>query len=300
MEVSGVENLLDFVYSEQELTEVPSLREFNKLKRIMTVMINFYVRGTQSKKEQVEQITDELIKMQLDQKMIQDQLEVLKQFPSFHPKRREYEGDLNKELSSLLSQREEFLEKKKEFERLYQWSQGIVKTVQWLETNLEDYANQVLKMEPKLKINELDLTTELFVAYIRGLNEITFNLQESQDFFNASLDGRLRMFHQLEKCMVEAQLEAIRKYPEDSPRRQFIESELVKDLEYVSSNMQENPKVISHRTKDEINARRFFCSLEMAKKEIKSFFDRGTRKNQRRHRGIEEKTVGRKRVQKRI
>jgi hypothetical protein len=45
-------------------------------------------------------------------------------------------------------------------------------------------------------------------AYAKALDEITYNLQESQDFFDASLDGRLKNYHQLEKCMIEAQLQA--------------------------------------------------------------------------------------------
>lgn len=47
--------------------------------------------------------------------------------------------------------------------------------------------------------------------------------------------------------MIEAQLQAIRKYPESNLRRQHVESELIKDLEYVSNNMKEDPKVVLHR-----------------------------------------------------
>jgi hypothetical protein len=58
--------------------------------------------------------------------------------------------------------------------------------------------------------------------HAKGLDEITFNLQESQDFFEASLDGRLKRFHQIEKCMLEAQLQAIRKFPADNDRRKYV------------------------------------------------------------------------------
>lgn len=94
------------------------------------------------------------------------------------------------------------------------------------------------------------------------MDEITYNLQESQDFFNASVDGRLKMFHQLEKCMIEAQLEVVRKYPSDNLRRQHVEQELQKDLEYVSDNMKENPQVMKHREKMRLMHVDFFSLLK--------------------------------------
>jgi hypothetical protein len=51
------------------------------------------------------------------------------------------------------------------------------------------------------------ITVDEYRAYSKALDEITYNLQESQDFFDASLDGRLKNYHQLEKCMIEAQLQ---------------------------------------------------------------------------------------------
>jgi hypothetical protein len=47
--------------------------------------------------------------------------------------------------------------------------------------------------------------------------------------------------------MIEAQLQSIRKYPETNLRRKHVEEELLKDLEYVSNNMKEDPKVTLHR-----------------------------------------------------
>jgi hypothetical protein len=91
------------------------------------------------------------------------------------------------------------------------------------------------------------LTLEEYKTFRRGLDEITFNLQESQDFFEASLDGRLKQYQQLEKCMIEAQLQVLAKYPESSQRRQVVETELKKDLQYITEHMQEDPKVTRHR-----------------------------------------------------
>lgn len=49
--------------------------------------------------------------------------------------------------------------------------------------------------------------------------------------------------------MIEEQLEAVRKYPEDNPRRIYVENELVNDLEYVNNNMNENPESIRRKQK---------------------------------------------------
>jgi hypothetical protein len=112
------------------------------------------------------------------------------------------------------------------------------------------------------------LTVDEYRIFKRGLDEITFNLQESMDFFNASLDGRLQRFHQLEKCMIEAQLQAIRKYPEDNARRQHVEAELVKDLEYVKDNMKEDPQVVKHRERMRQMHNDFFSLLKWQREKI--------------------------------
>jgi hypothetical protein len=161
----------------------------------------------------------------------------------------------------------------------------------------------------------------MFVTERSGLEEITYNLQESQvhlslslclssflplplssvlsalrnlqDFFEASLDGRLRRFHQIEKCMIKGMLQAIRKYPEDNPRRkvghlsvylslsrvhvctrrrrsdltirvQHVEEELKKDLEYVEENMKEDPKRIQHKERMRAMHRVLSLSLSLS------------------------------------
>jgi len=298
MDVPAVENLLDYVYTEEDFSDSPSTKEYKKLQRIMQVMVNFYVRGTENKKTQLEDVAEQMKKMEVDLQMILEQKDVLKQFPPFHPKRSEYETDLDREYKNLSSQKEEYVSKEKEFAQLYEWSQGIVKSVKWLQGNLEDYANSVLLMDPKLEVRSLEMSSEQFFAYIRGLNEITYNLQESQDFFNASLDGRLRTFHQLEKCMIEAQLQIIRKYPEDSPRRMFIENELIKDLEYVENNMKENPKVISHREKMLSMHQDFFALLKWQRKRLKRLLTEEPEKISGDHEELKKKLVGEKEYRK--
>jgi hypothetical protein len=120
----------------------------------------------------------------------------------------------------------------------------------------------LLNLDLNLEQNPIKLTVDEYKFYSKCLDEITYNLQESQDFFNASVDGRLKMFHQLEKCMIEAQLEVIRKYPADNMRRKHVETELLKDLEYVSDNMKENPQVLKHREKMRLMHVDFFKLLK--------------------------------------
>jgi len=216
----------------------------------------------------VDTVTAELEKLIIDEKMIKEQLEVLEQFPPFHPKKQSYEGELEQELESLNKQKGIFNEQKDKFEQLYTWSQGIVKSVRWLEKNLEEYCNQALGLT--LDMDPDKPSVEEYTAYKKGLDEITFNLQESQDFFDASLDGRLQRFHQIEKCMIDAQLQVIRKYPESNLRRQAIEKELLHDLAYVTDNMQLDPKVNKHREKMRQIHRDFFAVLKWQREKLAS------------------------------
>ena len=59
------------------------------------------------------------------------------------------------------------------------------------------------------------------------MDEIVYNLEESQDFFAASLDGRLNKYHNIEKEIILSQLTAIRQFPEDNPRRVYIEGNFI-------------------------------------------------------------------------
>jgi len=73
---------------------------------------------------------------------------------------------------------------------------------------------------------------------------------------------RLTRYHGYEKGMIEAQLEVVRKYPADNARRQHIEAELQKDLEYVLDNMKEDPQVMRHRERMKLMHDDFFDLLK--------------------------------------
>lgn len=196
MEVQNVAELLDYVFDEKDISLDPQLKEYKKLQRIMGVMIKFYEKGARTKKEQLDKILNDLETMKTDEQMIKDQIEAVSQFPDFHPKKLEYLSGLEKELAQLEEVRKEFLQKSTHWKELYEWSEKIVEIVNWLGRKLEEYANA--KLGTTLEVNEEknDFTVEKFRIYKRGLEEITYNLQESQDFFDASLDGRcVRMIY---------------------------------------------------------------------------------------------------------
>jgi len=64
--------------------------------------VRFYQRGESAKKTQYEDVVSELQKIEVDLEMQQKQRAVLSQFPSFHPKRKEYESQLDIELDNIL------------------------------------------------------------------------------------------------------------------------------------------------------------------------------------------------------
>lgn len=70
--------------------------------------------------------------------------------------------------------------------------------------NLKHYANQ--NLQTNFELEPIKLTPAEYLLYKGGLEEVTYNLQESQDFFDASLDGRLNKYHEIEKNLIEAQL----------------------------------------------------------------------------------------------
>jgi len=103
---------------------------------------------------------------------------------------------------------------------------------------------------------------------------VTYNLQESQDFFEASLDGRLSKYHQIEKELIEAQLGILKKFPAEDPRRLHVETELKADLEFVSGNMADNPKVRSHRERMQCMHQDFFSLLKWQRKKIQTILEK--------------------------
>lgn len=143
---------------------------------------------------------------------------------------------------------------------------------EWLELNLEDYCINHLKLNLNKEVKPVPpLSEEKAKQYSRGLAEITYNLAESQDFFQASIDGRLLKYHNIEKEIIEAQLEVMNNYSENNPRRVYIESELLKDLEYVQGNMQVDAEALKRRQKMLINHQEYFKVLKFHKDKLNVF-----------------------------
>eukprot|EP01126_Amoeba_proteus_P020261 TRINITY_DN2066_c0_g2_i2.p1 TRINITY_DN2066_c0_g2~~TRINITY_DN2066_c0_g2_i2.p1 ORF type:complete len:385 (-),score=75.60 TRINITY_DN2066_c0_g2_i2:55-1143(-) len=266
--VENFEQLLDYVYTDEDISDSPSIKEYKKLTRVMKVMVRFYERGEAAKKAQHEDVVEEISKIELNLEMANKQLKSLESFPSFHPKRKEYENTIYQEIEELTKVRTKYQKQADGFNDLHEWGKKIVETMLWLEGNLKHYANQKLKTE--FEVPPMQLTSEQFLIYKQGLAEVTYNLQESQDFFEASLDGRLRLYHELERDMIKTQLEILQEYPEDNPRRVHFETELSADLEFVMDNMEENPKVRNHRERMQQMHKDFFALLKWQRKKIQS------------------------------
>jgi len=105
------------------------------------------------------------------------------------------------------------------------------------------------------------------------LEDVTYNLQESQDFFEASLDGRLQIYHQLEKCMIEAQLKVLEQFPDDNPRKTGDVEELTKDLEFIISTMTVNPSVTKRRERMKAMHIDFFSVLKWQRERLIKMLD---------------------------
>jgi len=69
--------------------------------------------------------------------------------------------------------------------------------------------------------------------------------------------------------MIEGMIQVLKKYPESNSRRQFIEGELQKDLEYVTENMKENPKRHQHKERMKSMHRDFFRVLRWQRRKLK-------------------------------
>jgi len=249
------------------ISVTPSLKEYKKLRNVMSMITRFYRDGSNKKFENFKAMEEEISKLVYDRKMCEDQLSALEEKPywKIHPKTKEYKKNLQDELEALDKQQEGFLKKRTDFFDLSEWSKSIVEVCEWLELNMDDYCKNHMTDLPANMFKDLkpvpELTEEQKKVYRKGLAEITYNLDESQDFFQASIDGRLTKYHSMEKQMIEAQLKVIQKYPEDNARRQHVEAELEKDLEYVKSHMEETPEGRKRREKMLKNHQEFFKVL---------------------------------------
>jgi len=251
--------------------DTPTVAEYKKLKRVMKIMIKFYEDGSNAKLDQAKDMAYELQKVETDLKMVEKQLEVIKTFP-IHPKRAEYEKELTEEHEKLKKTQENFTANVKQFYNLYNWSLGIVDVCNWLAAGLDDYCVNHLKMDLDIIPKPLARPTkETFDKYKQGLEEVHLNLTESQDFFQASLDGRLKKYHEIEKEIIEAQIKALADFPPMNERKTHWDAELEKDLEFVKENMKETPQSTHKRERMLTMHRDFVDTLSWFKSKLDSF-----------------------------
>jgi len=167
-----------------------------------------------------------------------------------HLKYKEYLQNYKDELENLLLQKTKLQETEKHYYELHIWSQEIVRICQWLEQHLDYYAYKTI---PDLPVDKIfkgvvpqappELSEEEKFKYSKGLDEICHNLNESKDFFEASVDGRLNRYQEIEREIILCQLESLANSPaENNPRREYIESELRADLEHVETQLKDSER----------------------------------------------------------
>jgi len=246
-----------------------SHESYKKLRKVMDQITQFYENGTNMKKGHYEQATEEITKLDYDKDMCLKQMEVLSSSKAIqeHPKSKGYVKKLENELEHFDNQRKEFEKKQKEYYDLWQWSTVIVKVCYWLQQSLDTHCNSKLSLE--LKLEPLPELSESEVEqYSKGLDEISYNLQESQDFFKASVDGRLHQYHEVEQTMIEKQLEVLATFEEGNARRLHWEQELLGDLEFVRSNLQDGEEKSERRQKMLRNHAAFLAVLKFHKEKL--------------------------------
>jgi len=231
-----------------DIDSITDEESYKKLRKVMTQITAFYEGGTNLKKGHYEQMQAEMAKLDVDKKMCEEQIAALNEAESLkqHPRSKGYVAQLEAEMENFGKQRKLFEDKLSEFEELWQWSTVIVKVCKWLELCLDHYANERLKLGLELealpKLSEDDKT-----AYGKGLDEITYNLQESQDFFKASVDGRLKRYHEVEKAIIEAQLDVLAKYDPENARTKHWGAELLLDLQGVEHLLEDDETKTARR-----------------------------------------------------
>jgi len=269
--VDKIDSLLDWVYEgAEDIADTPSMREYKKLKRIMRVMVNFYNKGAKDKLKQYEEANESVERLKGDIKMARVQLKSLDPFPDTHPRKKTYVKNLTNECERLESLYEPLQKKVEQYKELHHWGLKVAEGIQWLSDTFDDFVNNNLELGKKLEVKKYTLTKEQMETHLKYLNEVTYNLQESVDFFEASTDGRLHKFYILEKCMVEAQLKALAAFPEDSPRRMAEESDLEADKEFIEQNIKEGEtsKKEWRRRMTELH-KDFFVVLRWNRKKLK-------------------------------
>jgi hypothetical protein len=264
------------------IDQTPSVLEFKKLRNVMGQITAFYKRGSNMKKGNVEKVDEELAKIDDDEKMIAAQLSALEpleggdagrgdQFRQ-HPKAKEYKKNLLEEQRRLGKVRTRYEAQRKKGQDLYEWSLGVVECCEWLESFLHHYCKEKLDL-PEALVAKIPVPRELSLEerdkFSKALDEITFNLAESQDFFQASVDGRLRQYHLIELEIINAQQKALAAFPEDSPRRQYVQTELDKDLQYLASNMKGGDEDRKRKELMLQNHKDFFKALRFPREKLR-------------------------------
>lgn len=246
-------------YKEPEIEDFsnlePNEKEYRILKRTMGTIKKFYLDGTKAKKSQYDYATEQIEKLQKDIDMCKAQLQAFSDKPSFkaHLKQKEYKKLLDEDLQHLNKQLKEREEQQKEYKDLYEWSQQINKIQEWLEANLEEYCVTHLELKGRENLKKpAELTREEKNIYSRGLDEIMNNLNESHDFFQASVDGRLLEFQYMELEIIQAQLEVLKKFPEDSTRREYFQDIFEKDLKYIQQRIESGEDKVEEKRREKM------------------------------------------------
>lgn len=110
-----------------------------------------------------------------------------------------------------------------------------------MEVNLDNYCKEHLDLPDyiKNKVKPIPaLTEDEHKEYAKGIAEIMHNLNESRDFFQAAVDGRLDTYYELERELCETQLQVLSKYPAENPRREMVEAQLKEDLAHALAQIE--------------------------------------------------------------
>lgn len=267
---------LDRQFDEIEVSN-PSVKQYRKLKRVMASITGFYENGTKKKHANYVQMKENLSHLLTDIAAVEAQLKALEAKASFagHPKVIEYREFLEEELARFSKKKESMEKKEREFFELSEWSKVINEVCRWLEDNLDAYAVDVIpELKGKIKPKPVpQLTPEQMRQYSRGLDEISYNLKESQDFFQAGIDGRLAVYHDIEREIISLQLETLKRVAPDSVRTAMLTPELQQDLEYVEANDDKSPEALARREKMLRNHRAYLKVLQYHTDKLKVLQD---------------------------
>ena len=262
-----------------ELGEALTEESYKKLKKVMAQITLFYENGTNLKKGHYDQVCAELSRLHLDMEMCQKQISALESSQAIkeHPKSKEYREKFNTEMENFSEQKAMYDKKKEENYDLWQWSTVIVKVCLWLQASLDFHCKEKLKLDIEVE-EPPPLSEKEIEQYSKGLDEISYNLQESQDFFKASVDGRLKQYHEVEKALIEAQLDLLSQYADENPRRTFWESEFIRDLEYVNGNLSDDVEKTTRRQKMLQNHAAFLAVLKFHKEKLSHPFQSSSKR----------------------